>query len=146
MAKKKRPARPRTPASKLAPLRPFVERGKSAGALADDLRDEALAVRDPSVVHANSPAAADEPDQAEEFATIRKRFHAAMESRQGWRIQAETDLKWAAGLDGDRSYQWPEVVQQSRDLQQRPFLLPTQNCPYPAMQPAVHPQQSPFGP
>lgn len=66
--------------------------------------------------------------EALELATARKRFAAAIEANGPWSIQAAIDLKWRAGTDGDRSYQWPAVVQQARDQQQLPFetvnLLP----------------------
>lgn len=55
------------------------------------------------------------------LATARKRFTAAVEANGPWAVQALIDLKWSAGTSGDRSYQWPEVVQQARDLAQRPF-------------------------
>lgn len=122
---KKKPAAPKGRRPKLEPLAPFVERGASPTDLASNLKSQSLAIRDgrsaDETVHASN-------DDDDALLLARKQFAAALESNSAWSVQAAIDLKWRAGVNGDQSYQWPAVVQQMRDRDQRPFetvnLLP----------------------
>lgn len=53
---------------------------------------------------------------------VRARFRACVEADTRWRTNALIDLKYRAGTNGERSYQWPDSAQDERNRQGRPFI------------------------
>lgn len=52
--------------------------------------------------------------------TARNRFDDCIEIRGDWERKALKDLKFKAGTDGERSYQWDQQVQSQRNSENRP--------------------------
>ncbi len=53
---------------------------------------------------------------------VRQRFQACVEAEASYRKNALTDLKFRAGTDGEKSYQWPDTIQTERSTDGRPCL------------------------
>lgn len=68
------------------------------------------------------PVQAIPEERVTDLGGVRARFRACVEADSFWRANALTDLKFRAGTDGTKSYQWPENAQNQRNAANRPFL------------------------
>ena len=60
--------------------------------------------------------------KADDIDLVRQRFAGCVEAETKWRRNALKELKFKAGSDGDKSFQWDEQSQVERAQDQRPFF------------------------
>lgn len=96
---------------------------RRARSTADPLPDEASITVESTVTPEETPEAKQERERVEGLlAKSRKQLRTSISAWQFYKDQAKEDMRFRAGEWGNKSFQWPEGVQEQRRAEERPCV------------------------